>query len=37
MGKVGAGYGLQVSGGVTQTVTIATPALFPSDSPCECK
>jgi hypothetical protein len=37
VGKIGAGFGLQVSGGVTQTVTIATPALFSSDSSCECK
>jgi RHS repeat-associated protein len=28
-GKVGVGYGLQLSGGITQSVTIATPALFP--------
>jgi len=28
VGKAGVGFGLQVSGGVTRTTTIATPALF---------
>jgi hypothetical protein len=37
LGKVGAGFGLQVSGGITQMVTIATPALFSSDALCGCK
>jgi len=37
IGKLGIGYGLQVSGGVTQVVTIATPALFPSNAACGCQ
>lgn len=36
-GKIGAGFGLQASGGITQTVTIATPALFSSDTDCVCR
>jgi len=37
VGKLGVGFGFQASGGVNQTVTIATPALFPDNSPCGCK
>jgi len=35
MGRIGAGFGFQASGGVTQTTTIATPALFPGSN-CGC-
>jgi RHS repeat-associated protein len=32
VGNIGAGYGLQLSAGVTQTVTLASPPLFSSNS-----
>lgn len=38
VGKIGVGVGAQASVGVTQTVTLATPALFPSSSSqCGCQ
>jgi len=35
-GRLGVGYGLQASGGITQTTTFATPALFPSKPSHQC-
>ena len=37
VGRAGVGFGIQASGGVTQTVTIATPALFPDKTQCGCE
>lgn len=35
-GRLGVGYGLQTSAGITQTTTLATPALFPSKPAQNC-